>query len=244
VPPAPGDAAFGKTAFADFASSGNNRKGSGGNPGMQKKLTEEQQKALLENAISEFGERGLTAATVSSIAERSGISVGVIYKYYENKEALFEACLDASVSLLGDVLRSSVTKENSLEESVRGLIRASQNLAREHPSYFRMYHAITMRPDAKGASGYAERIERISAEIYTELISKAESEGIVRKDASSSMFAFFFDNLLMMLHFSYSCDYYRHRMEIYCGESADEDSFDERLADEMMKFLKGAFGGK
>lgn len=97
---------------------------------MQKKLTEEQQKALLENAISEFGERGLAAATVSSIAERSGISVGVIYKYYENKEALFEACLDASVSLLGDVLRSSVTKENSLEESVRGLIRASQNLAR------------------------------------------------------------------------------------------------------------------
>jgi len=53
------------------------------------------------------------------------------------------------------------------------------------------------------------------------------------------MFAFFFDNLLMMLQFSYCCEYYRERFKIYCGEDAVFD--DERVVTQMLKFVESAF---
>ena len=52
---------------------------------MLKKLTEEQQQAILDSAIEEFGRNGLERAQIGSIAKKAGLSVGVIYKYYRNK---------------------------------------------------------------------------------------------------------------------------------------------------------------
>ena len=60
---------------------------------MLKKLTQSQQDTILERAVEEFGRNGLERAAISEIARRSGVSVGVIYKYYKNKEELFEQCL-------------------------------------------------------------------------------------------------------------------------------------------------------
>ena len=54
------------------------------------------------------------------------------------------------------------------------------------------------------------------------------------------LFAFFFDNLLMMLQFSYSCEYYQERMQIFCGEAALEDT---KMADRLTRFLLGAMKG-
>ena len=52
------------------------------------------------------------------------------------------------------------------------------------------------------------------------------------------LFAFFFDNLLMMLQFSYCCDYYRARFALYGGGSLPEEGLVER---ELLKFLESAF---
>lgn len=54
---------------------------------MLKKLTEEKLEEILEAGISEFAEFGLQKAGMNAIARRAGISVGVLYKYYENKDA-------------------------------------------------------------------------------------------------------------------------------------------------------------
>ena len=45
---------------------------------------------------------------------------------------------------------------------------------------------------------------------------------LFRRDMDPRLFAFFFDNLLMMLQFSYCCDYYRARLALYCGEDRED----------------------
>ena len=67
---------------------------------MYKKLDDTSLTKLLEAGIDEFAERGLDKTVMSSIAKRAGISVGVIYKYYEDKDAFFLACVDYSLSLM------------------------------------------------------------------------------------------------------------------------------------------------
>lgn len=52
---------------------------------------------LLEAALEEFAEAGVAGARIDRIAKRAGISAGLIYSFYENKEGLFEAVFDLIV---------------------------------------------------------------------------------------------------------------------------------------------------
>ena len=201
---------------------------------MNQKLTEEKQKQILETATEEFGQKGLFRSSIRSIAQKSDVSVGVIYKYYADKEALFFACLDHSMESLSEVLKASAEEADSLEDMCRDLIHACVAYARDHEAYFRMYHSITSAESGADSEEMAARIESASAKLYTQVIEKARSKGLVKKSAEPAMLAFFFDNLLMMLHFSLSCDYYKKRMSIYLGDEVDEAALEEQLLSFIM----------
>jgi AcrR family transcriptional regulator len=49
---------------------------------------------VLDAAGHVFAEKGFDAATTEEIAERAGVSIGSLYQYFPNKEALFEAIAD------------------------------------------------------------------------------------------------------------------------------------------------------
>ena len=207
---------------------------------MLKKLTDEQQQAILESAIEEFGSMGLERARISSIARQAGISVGVIYKYYENKEALFSRCLEHSIKMLEDVLATAVPEGAGLMETCEKLVRVSIGFARENPRYIEMYHAITMSRGSE-AAGYAAGIEGPAAALYKEMLTAAQARGEVRPDLDPGVFAVCFDDILMMLHFSFAVDYYDQRLGLYMPEAEDRE---ERLVEQVMKFLSGALGAE
>ena len=56
---------------------------------------EERRAQLLEVAIDVFAERGLGAARHAEIAERAGVAVSTVFAYFETREALVDAVLDA-----------------------------------------------------------------------------------------------------------------------------------------------------
>ena len=56
-------------------------------------LKESVKQRILSAAIDEFFENGYQKANLRRIAESAGITVGNIYRYFENKEALFNAVL-------------------------------------------------------------------------------------------------------------------------------------------------------
>ena len=206
---------------------------------MLKKLSEEKLAQVLEAGISEFAENGLSAASMSSIARRAGASVGVLYKYYADKEALFLACLERSFSVLESVLEELCSKEDKPLNYARALIGACQSYSREYGDHVRMYHEITCAGNGKYAAAMAERVESITSKLYSEIIAKAQREGNVRGDLDPKLFAFFFDNLLMMIQFSYCCPYYQERFRIFCG--GDVFDRDELVTDQLLRFLESAF---
>lgn len=52
---------------------------------------------ILEAALSVFAERGFAAARMDDIAERARVSKGTIYLYFESKEAVFRALIQATL---------------------------------------------------------------------------------------------------------------------------------------------------
>lgn len=70
-------------------------------------LKEDIRERILCGALEEFYQNGFTGTTMRSIAKRAGVPAGLIYSYYENKEALFDevlrpVCYDWSHVLTGD----------------------------------------------------------------------------------------------------------------------------------------------
>ena len=203
---------------------------------MYKKLDDEILNNILESGIDEFVDRGFSGANMRGIAQRAGVSVGVIYKYFSDKDSFFRACLDHSLQLLDNVLAEAIKEEDDIDSCIRNIVYALVRHSEQHSNYNAMYNEITAGGCRVYAAEFVKEIETRSAQVYSRLIARAQAQGRISKDADSGVLAFFFDNLLMMLQFSFSCEYYRERMKIFCGESADK----EDIAEYMITFIEKA----
>ncbi|MBP5159596.1 MAG: TetR/AcrR family transcriptional regulator [Lachnospiraceae bacterium] len=206
---------------------------------MLKKLTEEKIEEILEAGIKEFAAHGLLASSMNSIAARAGISVGVLYKYYEDKNDFFLACLKRSLSVLEDLIGSLKVEEDDPFKYAEALIDAVLRFSSENPEYMRMYHEITTGEDRELSKMLSGRIEALTAGRYTEVIKKAQENGIVKKELDPALAAFFFDNLLMMLQFSCCCTYYQERYIVYRGRNIYEEQ--ELVKKQLLAVIRAAF---
>ncbi|HEX2556465.1 MAG TPA: TetR/AcrR family transcriptional regulator [Microvirga sp.] len=63
---------------------------------------------IVEAGLLEFSEKGFAAARLEDVAARAGIAKGTIYRYFESKEALFEAALLSRVTPMLDGVEAAV----------------------------------------------------------------------------------------------------------------------------------------
>lgn len=205
---------------------------------MLKKLSEEQLERLLEAGVGEFALRGPAGTNMRTIADRAGISVGALYKYYGDKERFFRACLDRSLEALDRTLAEVTSEEAGFREYARRIIRALLRFSREHAGYVRLY-CVLAASGGEEARRLAGEIEGVTSRLYAGTIAAGQAAGDLRRDIDPAMLAFFFDNLLMMVQFAGCCDYYQERFRLYCGGTPEEQ--EDRLEQELLKFLESAF---
>lgn len=206
---------------------------------MQKKLTEEKLSEVLEAGIAEFADQGLRQANMSAIAKRAGISVGVLYKYFENKDVFFLACVRRCTTALEELLQELFAQKMAPLQYAQALIGAVQQFSRQHRDYIRLYHEVTHTGSTAHVAALALEIEGITCRLYTDIIRNAQAAGTVRDDLDPRLFAFFFDNLLMMMQFSYCCPYYQERFKLYVNGEVPDNS--EIVTSQLLKFMESAF---
>lgn len=64
---------------------------------MRTRDPETKRRLLLDAALAEFAAHGVAGARIDRLAKRAGISAGLVYSFYENKDGLFEAIFDLIV---------------------------------------------------------------------------------------------------------------------------------------------------
>lgn len=205
---------------------------------MLKKLSAEKLETLLEAGVEEFALHGPAGANMRAIADRAGISVGALYKYYGDKDDFFRACLDRSLEALDAVLAEVTGEEANLLEYARRIVRAMLRFSREHGGYVRLYCTLTAL-GGEEAVRLAGEIEGVTARLYARYVAAGQARGDLRRDMDPAMFAFFFDSLLMMVQFTGCCDYYRERFRLYCGGTPEDR--EAQLEEELLKFFESAF---
>ena len=72
---------------------------------------------IVEAAQQVFSKKGYHDTTMDDVAERVGVSKGALYQYFESKEDLYRAMLDAGFSELTDLLKSTALGGGSFSET-------------------------------------------------------------------------------------------------------------------------------
>ncbi len=84
-------------------------------------------KAILDATARILIERGFAAVTTNAVAERAGVSVGSLYQYFPNKEALVSALHARHGEQMMAVIQRAMTKamDATLDDALAGLVEAT-----------------------------------------------------------------------------------------------------------------------
>ncbi len=95
---------------------------------------QEKLERILAAAADFFAERGFANTTVEAIAQRAGVSKGLVYVHFPSKEALLEAVLGKSTTAWFEVsVRAAFGGHKTVPEMLADSLRASIEYARQDP---------------------------------------------------------------------------------------------------------------
>lgn len=201
-------------------------------------ISSEKKQKILSVSLKEFSSKGYESANINTIAKEAGVSVGSMYKYFDSKKDLFLTTVHLGIETLEGVLDSVSAMDCSVMQKLEKLVRTAVDYSKRQSELIRLYYEIAAESNAELIKELAVQMEAVSARVYTDAIKQGQEKGEIRRDISPEIAAFLLDNLIMMIQFSYSCEYYSERLRVFAGE--DIFSRDEEAIQGFLKFVKAA----
>ena len=123
--------------------------------------TEGTRRRLKEAATAEFAERGPDGTTMARIADRAGINKERLYKYFGDKQALFETVLTDEL----DKLAASVAPAPAGFEDIGEFAGRTFDYQAAHPQLVRLllWEGLSGRPVADEANRTAHYKDKVRA---------------------------------------------------------------------------------
>jgi AcrR family transcriptional regulator len=112
--------------------------------GPRRRMTAAARREVIETAATElFAQRGYHGAAMEEIAQRSGVSVPVVYEHFASKKELHRRLLERHFSELRALWREQLRHEGAPRERVPQMLDAWFGYVQEHPYAWRMLFADT-----------------------------------------------------------------------------------------------------
>jgi AcrR family transcriptional regulator len=110
--------------------------------------------AILDAAEAVFGEMGVEAGTTNAIAERAGSSVGSLYHFFPNKDAILQALAQRYANSMTTLLFQQLRIDEPwvpLTELFPQMISAFARMDERHPGYLAVCRATDAASGGKSA---------------------------------------------------------------------------------------------
>jgi AcrR family transcriptional regulator len=145
-----------------------------------KAIREERRAAIMDTALIVFAERGFEGTRIQDIADRCGLSYGLVYRYFPSKEQIFTAMVEMALEAAGR-LAESLPKGTGPEA-----LAAFVGIASAYPSplYFALVaQALSDKSVPEELAAQArERVAGIAAAIAKALALKDAKEAKIRAE--------------------------------------------------------------
>jgi AcrR family transcriptional regulator len=99
--------------------------------------------ALLEAAARVLQRRGYAGATTNRIAATAGASVGTLYEYFANKEAVYDALIQQEIETVVAAIRSNdLDPDATIHDTLSWVLRRAMSALRHGPDFLRALEQV------------------------------------------------------------------------------------------------------
>ena len=111
-------------------------------------IREEKMALIMNTALEHFANEGYFSTTINHIARHAGISKGLLYNYFESKEALLKAIIHKSIAEMLNYF--DIDRDGYLsEEEFEFFIRKINVMLKEKRSFWRLLFQLLMQDDVR-----------------------------------------------------------------------------------------------
>ena len=146
---------------------------------------------ILQAAITVFAEKGYHSASIADIANDLKIGHGTIYRYYKNKQAIFDAVVNSILQKLTTVVQDEPPNTDSLEQYKEQIIRISDRLISIFQTDQRIAR-IALYETTDGSTDTADHVSAsfmLFARFIQEYMRNGVSKGFLRQNMDQEIAA-------------------------------------------------------
>ena len=138
-------------------------------------------KAKIERAaLSLFAEHGVDGVSTKSIAQHAGVSEGLLYRYFKNKDTLARELMRAIHIRLTEMIMAAAGREDGLSDQISFIVRHYCEIADDDWTLFR-YHILHLHHFPSFSDAPAGGWPSSPHAAAVRLLEGAMAEGVIAK---------------------------------------------------------------
>ena len=157
-------------------------------------IRESRKKQITSVAMELFARDGYQNTSISKIAQKAGISKGLMYNYFENKETLLEEIMIKGLSDKIDEFSHLMGKMDS-KEKFRQMVELTFDMVKKDPHYWRLYMSLAIQP--KVLESQQKTFQEIGMKFMELMVEYFKKKGSSDPEAEAWVLAGTFDGALM-----------------------------------------------
>ncbi|MGH7894219.1 MAG: TetR/AcrR family transcriptional regulator, partial [Candidatus Binatia bacterium] len=174
--------------------------------------------AILRAAAQVFATHGYAASTTNHIAGRAGVSIGSLYEYFPNKDALLVALMEAHLREAEAILARVAAEVTSAAADVRDVARRFVRAMVELHARDRALHRVLFEE-----APLPRRIRRQLADLEGQVTARAEAYLRAHPDSTAR------DPALAAAIVVQTVEGLTHKLVVHGERDADLDAFVEEM---------------
>jgi TetR/AcrR family transcriptional regulator len=153
---------------------------------------------ILKAAAREIQNRGIDGARISVIADEAGVTKQLVYHYFESKDQMYVAILEAAAQ--GMRLTRDVEVYDSLtpDEAIRKIIDTIFSGFARNPSYtvLALDQALHQGEHISNRNDFAPSMKSFVDTVFPVIIKRGQQQGVFREDLDTEVTFWFIFNLI------------------------------------------------
>lgn len=160
-------------------------------------IRQKSEATIKEVALELFASRGYHNTSISQIAKAAKVSKGLMYNYFDSKEALLNTILSEAVEEGADAMQDFLENRHDPLDELIGITKASIGMVKTNFHYWKLMTALAFQENV--ISGIKDILEKKQEAIIKHVFSIFEKLGA----ANPQLEAYFFGAVLdgMMVHY-------------------------------------------
>jgi len=99
---------------------------------------------ILATASALFAEQGYEAVSTNHIAKAAEVSIGSLYQFFPNKEAILDALVDKYLDDMQEALIGRIEDAASLEDAIQRMVQGMQRFGTSHKAFKHVFAEVQL----------------------------------------------------------------------------------------------------